>query len=157
MSPRYKLLAIAALVLSLTACSRTPVDKAIAGDLVASEANIVIAEHCRGCHVHAKFNLEKHIPKMQVRYPEKHEFRVAGQCLQCHELKTKWFFGDEFRATKRPHGNLIKMARIPVPGEQKRPKKETAKKPPKKKTAKKQAKDKEEKKKKRRWYFFYLF
>ncbi|HJP13145.1 MAG: hypothetical protein QF701_07065 [Nitrospinota bacterium] len=127
-------------VAAVVSCTRTPLDRAVRRELLPSEANVVVADHCRGCHIHAAFRGDPHMQRVKELFPEGSEFREAKECLVCHDLRLKTIFKKERRTTTRPHGQLIKMSEIPVP---------------KKGPPIQSVKAKEKKKKK--WYFFYLF
>ncbi len=148
MSRRNQIILLVAILFSSVACTKSPIQRAVAGQLLPSESNIVVTNHCQGCHLHSNFIGEAHIASIRVRYPEGSSFRQADNCLNCHSLKLENIFRSEVRATQRPHGNLVEMANVPKPGE---PKRNAAKKVEGKEKVLKKAD------KKRRWYFFYLF
>ncbi len=137
-------------IIALSSCSRAPIDRAIRRELLPSEANVVIANHCQGCHVHAQFRAERHMAAVKLKFPAKSSFRQARECLDCHDLRLKGLIFSERRGTSRPHGRLITMADIP------KPRSGVSLKQGKNKAGPKTGK-KIEKKKERKWYFFYLF
>jgi hypothetical protein len=128
-------------VVVAVSCTRTPLERAVKRELLPSEANVVVADHCQSCHIHANFKGESHMQRAKETFPEGSEMREAKECLVCHDLRLKTIFKKERRTTMRPHGQTIKMSELPVLG--KRPP------PPQKIKAKE--------KKKKKWYFFYLF
>lgn len=130
----------------LVACTQSPIERAVKGKLLPSEANIAVNDYCQSCHVHAQFIPQKHLAKVQPMYPKGNELRAAANCLQCHSISLAGIFRKEVRSTTRPHGKVIDMAEVPRPSEQPA-------------SARKAAKPdvKKPKKKKRKWYFFYLF
>ena len=127
-------------VVVAVSCTRTPLERAVKRELLPSEANVVVADYCQSCHIHATFRGDPHMQRVKDTYPQGSEFREAKECLVCHDLRLKTIFKKERRTTTRPHGQLIKMSELPVL--EKRP-------PPPKIKAKV--------KKKKKWYFFYLF
>ena len=133
-------------VMALSSCSRSPIDRAIRRELLPSEANVVIANQCQGCHVHSQFRAEQHMAAVKLKFPVKSSFRQARECLDCHNLRLKSLMFSEKRGTMRPHGQLVKMTDIPKPRRVVTLKR-----------GKKKAGPKTEKKKERKWYFFYLF
>ncbi len=137
--------ALAAGVFAVMSCARPPIERAIKRDLLPTEANVVVANHCQGCHVHAKFDSEAHMILVKRKYSEGNPLREANECLECHVLKLENFFRKEFRSTARPHGQLVQMSDIPKPD------------PEKARRAKRTAVKKAPVKKKKKWYFFYLF
>ena len=140
-------LALWAVLLLALGCSQSPIEKAVKGKLLASEENLVVTNHCQGCHVHSRFKPEVHITRMQKTYPKISKLREMNRCLQCHVLRLKNLFRDEFRSTSRPHGKTITLSRFPP-----RPSAQGIK-----VDLDKDADKPAKKKKKRRWYFFYLF
>ena len=136
------LMALMASMVFVTACSRPPIERALKRELLPSEANIVVTNHCQGCHIHADFLADAHMVRVITKYPEGSAFREAKECLECHNLRLKSLFRDERRSTQRPHGQIVKMSKIPLP--QKKP-------------VQKSMKKKAEKKKEKKWDFFYLF
>lgn len=126
----------------VTACTRPPIERALKRELLPSEANVLVIDHCQGCHIHADFLADAHMVVVKTKYPAGSAFREANECLDCHNLRLKSLFRDEKRSTQRPHGQIIKMSEIPVPQ---------------KKAVKKSTKKKAAKKKEKKWYFFYLF
>ncbi len=125
----------------VTACTRPPIERAVKRELLPSEANVVVIDHCQGCHTHADFLADAHMVRVKAKYPAGSAFSEAKECLECHNLRLKSMFRDEKRSTQRPHGQMVKMSEIPLPQ---------------KKAVEKNVKKKAEKKKKK-WYFFYLF
>lgn len=148
MGRRNQIFILGIILFSAVACAKSPIQRAVGGQLLPSESNIVVTNHCQGCHLHSNFNGEAHLASIRVRYPEGSPLRQADNCFQCHSLKLENIFRSEVRTTQRPHGNLVEMANVPKPGE---PKRNTAKKVEGKEKVLKKAD------KKRRWYFFYLF
>lgn len=136
------LMVLMAGVVLVTACTRPPIERAIKRELLPSEANIVVVDHCQGCHIHADFLPDAHMVLVRAKYPAGSALREAKECLECHNLRIKSLFRDEKRSTQRPHGQLVKMNQIPVPQ---------------KKAVQKSTEKKAEKKKEKKWYFFYLF
>jgi hypothetical protein len=136
------LIVLMASVVLVTACTRPPIERAVKRELLPSDANVVVNNHCQGCHVHADFLADAHMVRVKAKYPAGSAFREANECLECHNLRLETFFRDEKRSTQRPHGQLVNMSEIPLPQ---------------KKAAQKSIKKKAEKKKERKWYFFYLF
>lgn len=139
--------ALGAVLLALSSCSRPPIERAVKRDLLPSEANVIVATHCQGCHVHSRFDPDAHMLLVKQRFPEGNALRDAKECLECHDLKLENMFRREKRSTKRPHGKLIEMSDIPKPA----PVAST------KKTGKATAGKDPTKKKEKKWYFFYLF
>ncbi len=137
-------------VMALSSCSRAPIDRAIRRELLPSEANVVVANHCQGCHVHSQFHAERHMAAVKLKFPAKSSLRQARECLDCHDLRLKGLIFSEKRGTSRPHGRLLRMSKIP------KPRRAVPLKRGKKKAGLKTGK-KTEKKKERKWYFFYLF
>jgi hypothetical protein len=137
-------------VMALSSCSRAPIDRAIRRELLPSEANVVVATHCQGCHVHSQFRAERHMAAVKLKFPAKSAFRQARDCLECHDLRLKGLIFSERRGTSRPHGRLLTMINIPKPRGAVPLKRG-------KKTAGAKTGKKTEKKKERKWYFFYLF
>lgn len=135
-----------AAALLLGACAREPIQKAVAGGLLPTEENLVVTNHCQGCHLHSKFVAEAHLAKVKARYAQGSPLREAARCLQCHRLSLENIFRNETRRTEFPHGALVSLTDIPKPSD--------APRAPGKKEA---AKPVEEKKKERKWYFFWLF
>ncbi len=142
----FFVLAILAGPLFLSACARPPIEKAVRGDLLPTEENVVVVNHCQSCHVHVAFKAEPHVEKVRMLYAQGHPLREANRCLQCHSLSLENMFRDERRGTKQPHGKLLDIADIPKPSQE-------TKAPAK---GGKSAAEKPEEQK-RRWYFFYLF
>jgi hypothetical protein len=136
-----------AAALLLAACAREPIQKAVAGGLLPTEENLVVTNHCQGCHLHSKFVAEAHLAKVKARYAQGSPLREAGRCLQCHRLSLENIFRSEIRRTEFPHGALVNLPEIPKPSE--------VAAPAAKKDAAKPAEG--EKKKERKWYFFWLF
>lgn len=134
---------------AIVSCTRPPIERAVKRDLLPSEANVVVANHCQGCHIHAKFDPEVHMELIKLKFPAGDPLKEAGECLECHVLKLENFFRKEFRSTKRPHGQLVQMTDIP------KPELEIAKK--RSRGASVPEKPEPEKTKKKKWYFFYLF
>jgi hypothetical protein len=132
-------------VFIVVSCARPPIERAIKRDLLPSEANVVVTNHCQGCHVHAKFDADAHMVFMKQKFAADSPLREAGECLECHVLKLENYFRKEFRATTRPHGQLVQMSDVPKPvvGKKEKTRGTPIKKAP--------------VKKKKKWYFFYLF
>jgi len=142
---------LAACLLLVGACQRSPIENALRGALLPTEENVVVRSYCQSCHVHVKFEEASHVEKQQLRYDGKSPLRAATRCLECHVLRPRTVFrGEEERRTRFPHGGLIEVADIPSPkpaaalkgGDGPAPK--TGAPAP-------------AKKKKRRWYFLYLY
>ncbi|MBI3126390.1 MAG: hypothetical protein HYZ11_02155 [Candidatus Tectomicrobia bacterium] len=133
------------LALALGACAKEPIQKAVAGSLLPAEENVVVTNHCQGCHLHAKFNAEAHLAKIRDLYPADSPLRENTQCLKCHQLKLENIFRNEVRRTEFPHKNLVGLTDIPKPAA-------VVKAPDKKEMPKTEAEQN-----KRKWYFFYLF
>lgn len=132
-------------VFIVVSCARPPIERAIKRDLLPSEANVVVTNHCQGCHVHSKFDADTHMLFVKRKFAADSPLREARECLECHILKLENYFRREFRATTRPHGQLVQMSDIPKPVAGKKVK---AGRPPAKKAPVM---------KKKKWYFFYLF
>ncbi len=132
-------------VFIVVSCARPPIERAIKRDLLPSDANVVVTNHCQGCHVHAKIDADAHMILVKQKFAADSPLREANECLECHVLKLENYFSREFRTTTRPHGQLVQMSDIPKPvaGKKGKAKSTLAKKAP--------------VKKKKKWYFFYLF
>ena len=135
--------ALLAGVAAVVSCTRTPLERAVSRELLPSEANVVVTDHCQSCHTHVDFLADAHMVRMKAAFPTGSAFREAKECLECHNLRLKNIFRSERRRTTRPHGALVKMSEIPRPREA-RPSE----------LKKRKA---EKKKKEKKWYFFYLF
>ena len=133
-----------AAALLLAACAREPIQKAVVGGLLPTEENLVVTNHCQGCHLHSKFVAETHLAKVKDRYAQGNPLREASRCLECHRLTLENIFRQEIRRTEFPHGALVSLPEIPKPAAAAAPGKKEAAKPP-------------EEKKERKWYFFWLF
>jgi len=132
----------------VSGCSPTPIERAVKRELLPSEANVVVSEHCRSCHIHAQFLANSHLEQVKAKFPKGTPLREAKECLECHRLRLKSIFRKERRSTTRPHGRLLEMATIPIP-------REVAARMP--VVKKKKEEKKTEEKKERKWYFLYLF
>ena len=137
--------AVLSFAVVLSACTREPIHKAVAGSLIPAEENLVVSNHCQGCHVHSKFKAEAHLEKVRDLYAQDNPLRENTQCLKCHDLKLENIFRNEVRHTEFPHKNLVGKADIPKPAA-------VVQAPDKKEMPKTEAEQN-----KRKWYFFYLF
>ncbi|MDA1000333.1 MAG: hypothetical protein O2807_07435 [bacterium] len=146
MISRSHLIMYVLLAALLAGCTESPIERAVKGKLLPSEANIAVNDYCKSCHVHASLDPKKHVEQVQPKFPKNHELRSATNCLQCHSIRLANIFRKEDRSTTRPHGKVIDLAEVPRPSDQPAPRPKAA------------APEAENpKKKNRKWYFFYLF
>ncbi|MFQ6111219.1 MAG: hypothetical protein ACE5LX_04205, partial [Nitrospinota bacterium] len=131
--------ALSFLVLLSASCSKSPIEKALSGELNPADSNRAVNAYCQSCHVHAELNPDKHMASM-LRLFRRTALAQAQECRECHIIKLEGIFSRADRHTLRPEaigrgapGRTRPRAVKPLP---------SAPKPP---------------KKKRRWYFFYLF
>ncbi|MFQ5895813.1 MAG: hypothetical protein ACE5JJ_08385 [Nitrospinota bacterium] len=139
------LLAAALMAFSLPGCSRTPIEKALAGKLLPSDSNQAVSNYCQSCHPHRRFEPSVHLEETKRLYGSG-RLAEARLCLDCHKVRLKGIFTSARRRTVRPHGGLAPALELPPP-----PAKAPPLPPP-----PTQEPPGAKKKKKRRWYFFYL-
>lgn len=114
--------ALAGLLLCLLAaasagCSRSPVEKAVAGGFDAEKNNKIITAYCTSCHAHKDFKPEPHLAVAPTIYQEK-PYQGATECRICHGVDLKgWAIPWVQRKTHRPHGPMIPLAKRAIPPE----------------------------------------
>lgn len=97
------------LLAALTACSRTPVERAISGKFTPEKNNKIITGYCTSCHTHKDFKADPHLVLVSTVY-EKEPYLGATECRTCHRVKLKgWANPWVKRTTRRPHGRLTPL------------------------------------------------
>ncbi len=127
------------LLLLVASCSKSPIEKALAGKLNPADSNRAVNTYCHRCHVHAGLDPDKHMASM-LRLFRGTALAQAQECRECHKIKLEGTFTWSHRHTMRPEA--LAKGTPKSPGSRAAEPASPAPKPS---------------KKKRRWYFFYLF
>lgn len=98
------------LLAALTACSRSPVERAVSGKFTPEINNKIITSYCTSCHSHKDFKADPHLVLVSTVY-EKEPYLGATECRICHGIQVKgWAISWIKRTTRRPHGRLTPLA-----------------------------------------------
>ena len=95
-----KVLCLACVLLSFTACQPRPLEDALKGALPLEEANLIITEYCQNCHIHRTFDPVDHTTRVQDLY-DRPPYTTTTACRTCH-LVHKDTWGIRLRKTIWP-------------------------------------------------------
>ena len=73
-------------LVALTGCQQTTLEKALRGKLPPEESNEAITKYCQSCHIHRTFDPIPHVPRMQALYKEPPYTRTT-ECRTCHLVR----------------------------------------------------------------------
>ena len=71
------------ILVSLSGCQKSMIDKALGGELSAEESNEVITEYCQSCHLHRTFDPVSHTSRVNQLY-DREPYTTATECRLCH-------------------------------------------------------------------------
>ena len=89
------------LLVIMTGCTNLEVEKAFKGDLRPRQANKVIGDYCRSCHIHKDFHPPLHVSAVRSLY-KRTVFRKARECRSCHYIEKDWLNNQHARKTRMP-------------------------------------------------------
>lgn len=69
--------------LSLTACRPNLLEKALQGELLPDENNLIITGYCQSCHIHRTLNPSAHLTRIRTFY-SRPPYTLTTQCRACH-------------------------------------------------------------------------